>query len=170
MSEETGDKGDEKGISNNTAEIATSLGFLFIGAVVMFDTQRLGASWSSDGPQSGYFPFYVALIMSLASLGILVQAILKRGKSSGTFATHEQLISVFKVLVPAVFFVVGIYFLGVYVAGALYIAFFMMWLGKYSLLRSVAMGIVISVLMFLTFEVWFLVPLPKGPIEALLGY
>ena len=38
-----------------------------LGTIVVFDSYRLGSKWGSDGPQSGYFPFYIGLLICLAS-------------------------------------------------------------------------------------------------------
>jgi hypothetical protein len=68
--------------------------------------------------------------------------------------------------------VLGVELIGIYVSAAIYIAVFMVWLGHYSWLRSIVVGVAISVAMFLMFEVWFLVPLYKGIYSPLdfLGY
>jgi hypothetical protein len=71
---------------------------------------------------------------------------------------------------PTTVFVVAIGFLGIYLASALFIAFFMWWLGKYPPAKIVPIAIAIPIALFFMFEVWFLVPLPKGPIEFALGY
>jgi hypothetical protein len=129
----------------------------------------VGASWADDGPQAGYFPFYVGLIILISSLANLVIAWVGRGPR-GTFVEYGQLGSVLQVFIPAALFVAAISWIGIYVAAALYITIFMAWLGKYRpwVIAPVAIGVPIA--LFLLFEVWFLVPLPKGPLEAALGY
>ena len=72
-------------------------------------------------------------------------------------------------LIPTLFYVIGIYFLGIYVSSILFVALFMVFLGKYHWLRSVLVALGVSIAFFLLFEVWFRVPLPKGPLEAVLG-
>jgi len=59
---------------------------------------------------------------------------------------------------------------GIYAASALLIAFFMLWFGRYNWLFAIGIAVLVPVLTFLMFEIWFLVPLPKGPLENLLGY
>jgi len=61
-------------------------------------------------------------------------------------------------------------FIGLYVAAALYIGFYMKWVGRHSWLSVITLSIAIPVITFMTFEMWFLVPLPKGPFEHWLGY
>ncbi len=151
-----------------TAEVAVALLFLAIAAVVMYDSRRLGAKWDFDGPQAGYFPFYIALIMAIASAANLVFA-LRRTFKDKTFVEVGQLMLVLKVLVPAAIYVAAIVWTGIYVASTVFIAFFMRWLGKYPWWKVAVVSVSTSVVFFLIFEVWFLVPLPKGPVESWLG-
>ncbi len=144
-----------------------------LGALVVFDSHRLGSSWGSDGPEAGYFPFYIGLIICLASVAILVQAIRNRGEGGRrAFVEWQPLRQVLSVLLPAVLFVLAIQVIGLYVAAAIYIAGFMLWLGNYSLAKSAALGVMVSAIAFVTFEIWFQVPLYKGAFDplAFLGY
>jgi hypothetical protein len=59
--------------------------------------------------------------------------------------------------------------IGIYVSSMFLIAVFMMWLGSYRPLYAVALSAVIIVATYLVFETWFLVPLPKGPLEDFFG-
>lgn len=163
-----------RGISNHAAEIAVAFMFLVIGGVVAFDSHRIGSGWSSDGPQAGYFPFYIGLIICVASLVTLGQSLFgaASSRSDRMFVEWSQLKQVLSVLVPAALFVAGIQVIGIYVASTIYIAVFMVWLGNYGWLKSIVLGFAVSALMFLTFEVWFQVPLFKGALDPLrfLGY
>jgi hypothetical protein len=155
--------------SVRTVDAVVAAILIAVGAVVMWDSARVGASWAADGPEAGYFPFYVGAIILIASVVNFAIAVLGKGPR-GTFIERGQLLSVLKVLIPAVLFVVAIEWLGIYVSAALYIAIFMAWLGKYKpwLIAPIALGV--PFVLFLLFEIWFLVPLPKGPLEAALGY
>lgn len=160
------------GISTRAAEIVVVLILLTLGGMVIYDSVRLGFRWAEDGPQAGYFPFYIGLIIFVSSLGVLAQTLLARGRRSGIFVEWGQLKLVLSVLIPAGLFVLGIQLIGIYVASAVYIVAFMMWIGKYKLLKSLAVGLTVSVIMFLMFEVWFKVPLFKGAFNplSLVGY
>ena len=81
----------------------------------------------------------------------------------------DQLKAVFSVAIPTLFYVLLIQYLGIYVASTVFIAGFMVWLGKYSWFKAAVVGVGVSVVFFVMFEVWFNVQLPKGPLEALLG-
>jgi Tripartite tricarboxylate transporter TctB family len=145
---------------------------LALGLVVAVTSWQLGARWTDDGPGAGYFPFYIAVLMSLASAGILIKALRALPNGDELFVDRPSLKRVLQVLLPAVLYVLAIQFLGIYLASALYIALFMVMLGKYAWPKSLAVGIGASVLFFLMFEVWFKVPLFKGALDPtrLLGY
>lgn len=168
MSTET--ESSEHTVSTRTMDIIVALVFMGLAALVMADSWRIGARWASDGPEAGYFPFYVGLIMFLSSLGTLAMNIFTKTPDRSNFVDREQLGSVLKVLVPTIVYVVLINFIGIYIASMIFIAFFMWWLGKYSptIIAPVAIGV--PSVLFVMFEIWFLVPLPKGPIETALGY
>jgi len=146
--------------------------FLVFGAVVVFDSRRLGAQWGSDGPQAGYFPFYIGIIIIIASTVNLVSALMKPGRES--FVSWGQLKMVVIVMVPYAVYVALIanplYSFGFYEASVIFIAGFMRYLGKYRWPKIALVSIGTMVAFFLMFEVWFKVPLPKGPIEALFGF
>jgi Tripartite tricarboxylate transporter TctB family len=164
--------GDRAGISMRAAEIIVALLVFALGAIVVFDSYRLGSKWGSDGPQSGYFPFYVGLLICISSLVTFVQALLTKSEPGELFVTWGPFKLVLTVLIPAAVYVIGVQYVGLYVASAIYIAVFMVWLGKYSWFKSVAVGLAANVSLFLMFEVWFKVPLFKGSLDPLrfLGY
>lgn len=156
------------GISTRAAEIIVVLILLALGGLVIFDSVRLGFRWGDDGPQAGYFPFYIGLIICFASLITLGQALFgKPARSGRMFVAWDQLKLVLSVLIPAGVFVLGIQLIGIYVAAAVYIAVFMVWLGNYAWFKSLVLGLAVSVVMFLMFEVWFKVPLYKGAFNPL---
>ncbi len=157
---------------NATVDAVVALILLALGSLVIYESQRLGAGWTTDGPGSGYFPFYIGLILCVSSLGILYQSVLSKSRDTDTFATVLQTQRVLSVLLPAGVYVLVTTFLGLYVASALYITLFMVIMGKYSVLKSVLVGVGVSAYFFLMFEVWFKVPLYKGTLNptSFLGY
>ena len=173
----------EAGVSTRAMEIAVALALLVVGAIVVFDSYRLGSKWGSDGPQSGYFPFYIGLLLCVASGVTLAQVAFtewkRRERFRGAIAERESqfvawgpLKLVLSVLLPAIVYVVGVQLIGIYIASAVYIALFMRWLGKYPWAKSVAVGVIVSASIFVLFEIWFKVPLFKGAYDPLawLGY
>jgi len=160
--------GGRPAFGQKSAEIVVAALFLLLGAIVVYDSVRLGARWGSDGPQAGYFPFYIALFVCVASAVNLVVALVKKGEDRA-FVEVGQLKLVLSVLVPSFIYVALIAAMGIYVASAIFVAFFMRWLGKYPWWKVAAVSIGNSVAFFLIFEMWFKVPLPKGWFERLLG-
>ena len=159
--------------SVRTWEIVVAVLFFIVGAVVVWDSRRLGSEWGSDGPQAGYFPFYIGLMICIASIANAINAF-GAAKAAKPFVMWSQLRMVLTVMVPSVIYVAlianPVYSLGIYEASVVFIAFFMRLLGKYGWPKIAAVSISVMVVFFLMFEVWFKVPLPKGPIEALLGF
>jgi len=155
-------------VSTRAADIVTASLLMAVGGIVLFDAIRLGFRWGTDGPQSGFFPFWLATILLLAGAAIIVQA--AHRKSGKRFVSREQLLPVLKVLLPATGMVLLTQFVGLYVASALYVGFYMRWVGRHSWSATFALSISLPVVTFVVFEKWFLVPMPKGPLEAWLGY
>jgi hypothetical protein len=151
-------------------ELAVAAIIFALGALVAYDSYRLGSGWASDGPQSGYFPFYIGLFICICSTVVLAQGLLRLKTDQQVFVTSGRFRQVLVILLPSTVYVLGVQLIGIYVSSALFIALFMRLAGKYSWLRSVAVGAGVSVSAFVMFEIWFKIPLPKGPLERLLGY
>ena len=154
--------------STRTLEIITAIFFLVVGSVVMWDSSRIGAGWGSDGPQSGYFPFYIGLLMNIASAVNLLLAI--KSSRASSFVSRPQFRLVMAIFLPCLVYVAAMQWVGLYVASLVFIAVFMRWQGKFSWLKSVVTSAVVVIVLFVMFEIWFKVPLIKGPLEAALGY
>ena len=161
-------EGERSAASVRAVEIGVAVVVFFFGAVVVLDSYRLGARWGEDGPQPGYFPFYVGLLICIAGAIVLVRALGDPSLATKSFVSRESLKKILTVLVPTVVYVALISYLGLYVASTLYIAYFMWRLGNYSWIKIVPVAVGVSVVFFLIFETWFQVPLPKGPLEAAL--
>jgi putative tricarboxylic transport membrane protein len=161
------------------ADLLTAALLTGLAGVVLFDALRLGVGWGTDGPQSGFFPFGLAVL--LLTICVLVLARAARRRPATPFITRAQAVPVIKVLAPLTAFVIltgGLKAgeqtllppLGLYVAAAIYMAFYMRWVGRHSWLAIGLVSLSLPVVAFLIFETWFLVPMPKGPLEAWLGY
>jgi hypothetical protein len=155
-------------------DTTTAALLMLLSVIVIYDALRLGAGWGSEGPQSGFFPFWLAILLAAVSIVLFVQGL--RSRSQEPFVTRERFVPVVKVLGPLAGFVVitdppgpwsG---LGLYVAAGLYLGFYMRWVGRHDWRTVVALATSVPVITFLIFETWFLVPMPKGPVEAWFGY
>ena len=161
-------RGDSHGgVSMKTAEIFVAAVFVIFGLAVAIDSYRLGAQWGTDGPQSGYFPFYIGVMIVAASLVTLVQAVFGKTQGGGLFVEWQALKPVLAVLIPAAFYVLAVQLIGIYIGSAVYIAGFMVWLGNYTWPKAAAISGAVIVSLYLMFEIWFQVPLFKGSYDLL---
>ena len=156
--------------TTRTVEVVAYLLLVAFALVLGFDNWRTGMGWAKDGPQSGYLPFYLCVILAGASLWGLGSAFLKRNDAARTFVTRDQLRRVMQVFVPTFLFCLAMQWLGLYVASFLLVAGFMRVIGRIALWKSLVTSLLFTLVMFVTFEVAFDVIMPKGPIERLFGY
>ena len=157
-------------VHTRSIEIAVLLLLLAFAALMAFDNFRTGNSWAAEGPQAGYFPFYLSLIIAAASAYGLITAFLRRDGSEEVFVTRDQLRRVMQVFVPTFAFCLFTQWLGLYVASFLLVAGFMRLVGRISLWKSLLTSFIFAVAMFATFDLAFDVIMPKGPLEALFGH
>lgn len=158
-----------KGPSQRSVEIGLALLILVFGLIIMAGALKAGIGWGFDGPNAGFFPFYVALLVIVAALITLFNEWSNK-ESQKTFAEWDQLKQVLSVAAPTLVYVIMIAFLGIYVSSAILIAYFMLVISSFSVLRTALIAILVPLITFFVFEKWFLVALPKGPLETFLGY
>lgn len=172
MTNNSSNEAQRRGVQTYIVEAVVAFLIFILGVTVLAGSWKLGSGWTSDGPGPGYFPFYIGLILCVAGLGVLYQALFGKVKNTDIFVDNEQLKLVLSVLIPACVYVLGVQLIGMYVASAIYIALFMIILGKFSKIKSAFISLSVVVLFFLMFEVWFKVPLFKGKFDplAFLGY
>ena len=160
---------DQAVIGSRTVEIILSLSILALAVMMGLDNWRIGAGWASDGPQAGYFPFYLSVLLGAASLYGLFGAIRERAMAGEPFVTRDQFRRVMQVFVPTLVFVLATQALGLYVASFILVAGFMWLIGGIAPWKSLLTALVFVAVMFLTFDVAFDVIMPKGPLEAAFG-
>jgi putative tricarboxylic transport membrane protein len=152
------------------AELVVAGLFFAFGAIVISDSVRLGFGWQEvHGPRPGYFPFYIGLIICIASVVNFARALRIPTGQNKTFVQVGQLKLVLAVLIPTAIYAALVTWIGIYASSVLFIGFFMRWLGKYPWWKVLAVSLATVVAFYLIFEIWFKVPLPKGPLESLLG-
>src|SRR6266705_4700462 len=156
--------------TNRTVDVVVSFLLLAFAGLLAYDNWRTGMGWDATGPQAGYFPFYLSVILAAASLWGLTKEFLARKAAAETFVTREQLRRVLQVFVPTLLFCVLTQWLGLYVASFLLIAGFMVLVGRIAAWKSLLTAFLFSLVMFFTFEIAFDVIMPKGPLEHLFGY
>ena len=152
-----------RGVEGGVAIVVAS-----IGLIAIIGSLKVGIGWGDEGPRAGFFPFYIGLAIVLSSAVNLFQ-LLAAENDNATFATWDQIRKVLAVVIPTAIYVGVLPSIGIYISSALLIGAFMMWLGKYRWIVAIPTAIGVPIFFFVVFERWFLVPLPKGPIEKLLG-
>ena len=171
MSNHGSDSDDSPAVaSNRLMDIIVGALLVAMSSIFMFDSVQKGIGWvEGQGPAAGFFPFWVSLILASASLVNIVRAALHREEGGEeTFVSRTALGRVLTVLVPTMIYVLLIQYVGIYVASAIFIIGFMI-ASKESPVRAVVVGLAVPLALFMMFEKWFLVPLPKGPLETMLG-
>jgi putative tricarboxylic transport membrane protein len=156
-------------VGSRSVDIVVNLLLLGFAVLLGWDNWRLGAGWASDGPEAGYFPFYLSVLLGAAALFGLVKVVRAWGEGDTPFVTRDQFGRVLQVLVPTILFVLLVQFLGLYVASLLLVTGFMRFVGRIALWKSALTAFIFVAAMFLTFDVAFNVIMPKGPLEAALG-
>jgi putative tricarboxylic transport membrane protein len=156
--------------ASRTVEIVAMLILLALAGLLGFDNWRTGMSWEASGPQAGYFPFYLSVILAGASIYGLVHLLTTRAHETETFVTRDQFRRVLQMFLPTLAFCILMQWLGLYTASFLLIVGFMAIIGRIAWWKSVLTATIFTVLMFVTFEIAFDVLMPKGPIETMLGY
>ncbi|MEO8180126.1 MAG: tripartite tricarboxylate transporter TctB family protein [Deltaproteobacteria bacterium] len=157
-----------RGVAARRMEIVVAAGFLALSAAVIVDSLRVGFGWGSDGPEAGFYPFYVALLLGAAAASILLRE--WRSSSDRLFAGSLELRRMFSVLLPSAAYVALLFAVGIYVSSAVFLIGFMRLQGRYGWSRALPLGVGVPLAMFLLFELGFGLPLPKGPLEGWLGY
>ena len=160
----------EHSVGARWPELGVAAFLMAFALAVIADSLRVGIGWADDGPRSGYFPFYIGLLLLAASAWILASQLWRWRRADPAFATRAQLLQVLAVFWPMVVYNGLIFPLGIYLASTVLIAYFMVRYGKYRMAITLPVAIGVPLVFFLVFERWFLVPLPKGPIEHLLGF
>jgi len=153
-------------------ELLVAACFAGVSLLVITDSIRVGKSWGSDGPEPGYFPFYIGCLMLGGSAWVILQTLLSWKQDDGkeVFAEKHEFNLMLLMLIPTTVFTAAIFVMGIYMSSLIFIAAFMVWQGKYSYFKSITVGFGISAALFALFEVWFKLPLPKGFIETWMGY
>jgi hypothetical protein len=155
--------------TTRTAEVVVYLVLLALALLLAFDNWRSGIGWARDGPQSGYLPFYLCVILAGACLFGLGVAFRQRTMAAKSFVTRDQLRRVMQVFVPTLLFCLAMQWLGLYVASFLLVAGFMRFVGRIAWWKSLLTSALFALVMFSTFDVAFDVIMPKGPIERAFG-
>ena len=157
----------KSGIGRRSLELTFAGLLIGLSLLVLYDSISLGTGWGVDGPLGGYFPGRVGVVMLIGSLFVFWSGL---KASNEIIISYDQLKSVLKVLCPLLVYIALIEPLGIYIPSALLIIVQMIMFGSFKAWQIVLGGVLSSLILFIVFETQFQVPLPKGPLETLLGY
>jgi putative tricarboxylic transport membrane protein len=155
------------GPTHKLVEAGITLLIALFGVIVIVGSMKAGINWGAEGPRAGFFPFYIGIFIVASSAINLWNGL--REDNDELFAEWGQLRQVMSVVIPTAIYVGVMPFTGLYLASIVFIAWFMRWLGKYPWLTVLAVSLGMPIVTYFIFERYFLVPLPKGPIEEWLG-
>lgn len=162
-------QGKSGGPAHDYVEIGVAIATALFGIIVVIGSLQVGIGWGQEGPKAGFLPFYFGLFIIVGSL-INLWNIHREADYKALFAEWSQLNSVLMVVIPTAIYVVVIPYTGIYFASIVLIAFFMRKIGNYKWGTIAALSIGVPLACFIVFERYFLVSLPKGPIEEWLGF
>ncbi len=162
-------QGSSGGPAHDYVEIGVAILTALFGVVVIIGSLQVGIGWGQEGPQAGFLPFYFGLFILIGSFVNLWNTY-READYKAVFAEWSQLYGVLSVVAPTAIYVAVIPFIGIYIASVVLIGFFMRWIGGYGWGKVAALAIGVPLVCFIVFERWFLVSLPKGPIEEWLGF
>ena len=159
-----------RGLARWTAELGIAVVLIVAGALIVNGSLEQGVSWTSNGPESGYFPLRIGWLLVATGLiqSCLAFAMAIKGRLDPSrreiwlaFSRAKPLLQVF---IPTVAYVIAVPWLGLYIASALFIGAFMWWHGRYSIRRATLTSIAICACLYVILEIWFKVELYHGPL------
>ena len=146
------------------AEIWVSSAFMLLGIIVITDSIRLGFMWGMSGPEAGFFPFYLGVGVVITSLIVFFNAFTQYKKEGAgkPLMPPGALKPILWVLLPSTGMVIIMELVGLHIAAALYLGFYMRAVGKIGWVTTLLVSIISPLSLYVIFDKLFLIPLPQG--------
>lgn len=147
-----------------TADLVIAIFFLIVGVLLIFDATRLGFQWGVTGPESGLFPFYLGLGLTVCSL-LTMRSIYAKFKKDGykkELMPEGALKPILWVLIPSTCMVIITELVGLHIAAGLFLGFYMRSVGKIGWTTTLLVSFLVPLSLYIAFDKLFLVPLPQG--------
>jgi len=148
--------------THRQVEIGTIVVFLLLGILLLFESMRLGPGWGESGPQPGFFPFVLTVLLVLGTLGVTYVNIYRHPEQRPFFEVSQEVTDLLKVGIPILVVVALIRWLGLYITSGLYIGFFMAWYGKFRWYWALAGAILLPAVLWLTLRYGFNISMPMS--------
>ncbi len=146
------------------ANVAIAALLVALAVLVIVDAVRLGFRWGNDGPESGFFPFWLGVVLLVCAVIELSEVLVQRHRHtpSRRLMPPGAWKPIGWVIAPAVGMVVATELVGLHLAAALYLAFYMRAVGKIRWSTTVAVAVLVPAILYVAFDRLFLVPMPQG--------
>ena len=132
--------------------------------VVIADSIRLGFMWGMTGPESGFFPFYLGVGVVISSVIVFFNnfTLYKKEGAGKPLMPPGALKSVLWVVIPSTGMVALTELVGLHIAAALFLVFYMRVVGKIGWVTTILVALFSPLSLYITFDKLFLIPLPAG--------
>jgi putative tricarboxylic transport membrane protein len=157
------------GFSRKRAEIAFALLLAAFGGIILVGARELETGWGSSGPEAGYFPFRLGVMITAVSAAVLIREALRAAVPTAPTIDRQSARNMLFFVLPMIGLVLLIPRLGLYLSAAIYLAFAVGVIGKAGWKTALLTAVGVPTFLFLLFEFVFRTPLPKGPLGPLLG-
>jgi len=146
---------------------ALSLAIMWKSGEAPWGAERFSNVGISDtgAPAGGFWPFWLAAAMFVCCIWVLVNAVMKKSpvaKMEEGYLDRHGLIVLLTVGFPVFLLVLLTEFISMYFAMAVFMFYYMFFLGRHGIILSVAMTVVLPFWMFLFFDITMTKTLPKG--------
>lgn len=145
------------------ADLLVALLLLAFGVGVIVQAEWVGTGWLRGRPESGFIPYWLGVAFIFFCLLVLAEVLWRwRRTTEPFFADREGMWSVVKVASTALLVLPLIYYAGFYAASAIYLLIYTRWVGKHRWHSTVLISIGIPIGLYIVFERWLLILLPRG--------
>jgi putative tricarboxylic transport membrane protein len=144
------------------AELLWAAVMLVVATIVIRESFQLGFGWQEYGPQAGFAPFWLGVLLLLSTGGVLLRGLYV--ESGATFFINRQgMWEAVRIFLTSVLITIGIVYLGVYIATLVYTLLFSRWLGRHRWPVAIAFAVLTTLAVFYGMEKGLRIPLPKSP-------
>lgn len=142
-------------------DVGAAIGLLVLGAVVLRESIELGPGWGASGPDAGFFPFWLTVLMLIGTLGVIWYAFRKPDERP-FFEVNQEVTDLLRVGVPIAAATTLIPWAGMYVTAGLYLGFFMFWYGNFRWYWSLAGAILLPAVLWIMLREGFNISMPMS--------
>lgn len=146
-------------------ELLWATAFLVVAAIVIIESFRLGFGWQEHGPQAGFVPFWLAIVMVVCG-GIIILRGLLMEVGESFFMSRPAMWAMIWVFLASTLLAFMIGTLGMYIATVVFAVLFTYWLGRHPWYVALGFAIITALAVYYGMEKGLTIPLPKSPVYA----